>query len=548
MECDVLIVGGGTGAVAAALATTRYGLRTIVTEETRWIGGQLTSQIVPPDEHPWIEGFGCTATYRRYRELVRAYYQAFTPLTAAARHNARLNPGTGWVSRLCHEPRIGHAVLQQMLQPAYTAGLLRVLPRLKPHSAEVDGDQVKGVRFVHLDDGSFMHISAKFVLDATELGDLLPLTGTEYVVGAESKSETGEPNAVEGPVEWDNVQGITWCFALGHDHDAENAGSDIRLIEKPNDYEYWRAYKPPFWPGPLLGFQVLHAHTGESRELPLYGRKPGDWYALFPYRQIIEPSMFETSAPLDPVTVVNWPQNDYFEATIMDVDPLPTGDSIPEGFEVPGAMGPESARRLGRAKDLSATLLYWLQTEAPRHDDQGLGYKGVYARPDVTETADGFAMYPYIREARRIKAEYVVKEQDVAAYTNPGVDRAPSFADSVGVGSYRIDLHPSTNGANTIDTSTLPFEIPLRSLVPVRMKNLVPACKNLGVTHITNGCYRLHPVEWNIGESAGHLAAHCLEKGVPPQGVTASKDHIETFQKRLVMAGIELRWPELKAL
>ena len=166
----------------------------------------------------------------------------------------------------------------------------------------------------------------------------------------------------------------------------------------------------------------------------------------------------------------------------------------------------------------------------------------------MTETADGFAMYPYIREARRIKAEYVVKEQDVAAYTNPGVDRAPSFSDSVGVGSYRIDLHPSTNGANTIDTSTLPFEIPLRSLVPVRMKNLLPACKNLGVTHITNGCYRLHPVEWNIGESAAHLAAFCLEKGVPPQGVTASKDHTEALQKRLFMAGIELHWPELKAL
>ncbi|MGG2474547.1 FAD-dependent oxidoreductase, partial [Rhizobium sp. BR5] len=34
--------------------------------------------------------------------------------------------------------------------------------------------------------------------------------------------------------------------------------------------------------------------------------------------------------------------------------------------------------------------------------------------------------------------------------------------------------------------------------------------KNIGTTHITNGCYRLHPVEWNIGEVAGMLAAYCL--------------------------------------
>jgi len=44
------------------------------------------------------------------------------------------------------------------------------------------------------------------------------------------------------------------------------------------------------------------------------------------------------------------------------------------------------------------------------------------------------------------------------------------------------------------------------------MVNLLPACKNLGVTHITNGCYRLHPVEWNIGEAVGALAAFCVRK------------------------------------
>ena len=66
---DILIVGGGLGGVAAALAALRLGRRVILTEETDWIGGQLTAQGVPPDENPWIdrECTGCTASYRRLR-------------------------------------------------------------------------------------------------------------------------------------------------------------------------------------------------------------------------------------------------------------------------------------------------------------------------------------------------------------------------------------------------------------------------------------------------------------------------------------------------
>jgi hypothetical protein len=538
MRTEILIAGAGTGGVAAAMMACDLGHRVIMTEETDWIGGQLTAQIVPPDEHPWIEQFGCTRRYRDFRNRVRRAYFQNPNLSEPARQNPLLNPGTGWVSRLCFEPQIGLEVIGKMLEPYVAKGLLTILAKHKPHSASVNNDQVEAVRFLNLQTGQLLTIEAAVFLDATELGDLLPMTRTEYVVGAESKTDTQEPNAVGGPAEWDNVQGITWCFTLAADPTKEHR------IEKPAQYEKWKNWKPNFWPGPILGFEVLHAHTGETRELPLYGRKPGDWYALFPYRQIVCPTVLPGQHP---ATVVNWPQNDYFEATIMDVDPLPNGDEIPDCFDIPGAMGPISGSRLNDSKQLSLSLLYWLQNDAPRHDDQPGAYPNLYMSPELAGTQDGFAKYPYIREARRIQAEYIVKEQDVAAYTNEGADRAPSFQDSVGVGAYRIDLHPSTNGANTIDTSTLPFEIPLRSLVPQRMKNLIPACKNLGVTHITNGCYRLHPVEWNIGESAAALASYTLRKG-SSQAVSASPETVAELQRLLVNQGIELSWPKLRAL
>jgi len=78
LRADVVIVGGGVGGCAATLAACEAGLNVILTEETDWIGGQLTSQAVPPDEHPWIESFGCTRSYREYRDRVRGSIGAAT--------------------------------------------------------------------------------------------------------------------------------------------------------------------------------------------------------------------------------------------------------------------------------------------------------------------------------------------------------------------------------------------------------------------------------------------------------------------------------------
>jgi hypothetical protein len=153
--------------------------------------------------------------------------------------------------------------------------------------------------------------------------------------------------------------------------------------------------------------------------------------------------------------------------------------------------------------------------------------------------------YPYIRESRRIQAEFTVLEQHVAIAARGSLQGAERFADSVGIGTYRIDLHPSSGGQNYIDIPSWPFQIPLGALLPVRVENLLPACKNLGVTHITNGCYRMHPTEWNIGESAGALAAYCLEYKSVPRQVRKDQVRLHDFQHLLTATlGVQLAWPE----
>ena len=183
--------------------------------------------------------------------------------------------------------------------------------------------------------------------------------------------------------------------------------------------------------------------------------------------------------------------------------------------------------------------------------DGAAGWPGLRLRGDVMGTTHGLAKRPYLRESRRIKAVFTVLEQHVGLEARMQATgrsreevRATPFPDAVGLGSYRIDLHPSTGGDNYIDIPSLPFEIPLAALLPERVENLIPACKNLGVTHITNGCYRLHPVEWNVGEAAGALVAFCTDKGYAPRSVSDNEGRMEDFQRYLQRQGIAYRWPE----
>jgi hypothetical protein len=90
--------------------------------------------------------------------------------------------------------------------------------------------------------------------------------------------------------------------------------------------------------------------------------------------------------------------NDYWLGPLIEVDNETVG------------------RHLSDAKQLSLSLLYWLQTEAPRPDG-GTGFPGLRLRPDIVDTQDGLAKTPYVRESRRIRAVTTVTEHDVAVTT-----------------------------------------------------------------------------------------------------------------------------------
>ncbi len=519
LRTEVAIIGGGLGACAAALAAARLGRRVILTEETQWIGGQLTNQAVPPDEHPWIEEFGATASYRALRRGIRDYYRSHLPLTSTSRANAELNPGNGWVSRLCHDPRIAVGVLHQMMAPYQVNGCLFVMHPYRPLRAWTHGDRITAVQVKGLTSGRDWLIEAPFFIDATPYGDLLQLADVEHVIGAESRAETGEPHAAEQADPRDQ-QAITVCFAM------EYLPSEDHTIEKPLQYDLWRDFHPPGWPGPLFSWTTVRPDTHEPLTRFLF--EADDDRPWWRFRRILDRTNFVEGFARSDISVVNWPQNDYWFGPVV------------------GVSSAEQAKNIEAARQLSLSFLYWLQTEAPRPDG-GIGYPGLHLRPDVVGgTADGLAPAPYVRETRRLRAEFTVVEQHIAHPLRP--DGPEIFNDSVGVGCYRIDLHPRVSGAGYLDMGCWPFQIPLGSMIPVRVENLLPGGKNLGVTHITNGAFRTHPVEWNIGESAGLLVVFCLERNTLPRAVRNRPELLDEFQALLCRQGIELRWPSLSPL
>ncbi|MEJ8822764.1 FAD-dependent oxidoreductase [Variovorax humicola] len=521
---DVVIIGGGLGGVSATLAAARLGARVILVEELDWLGGQLTSQGVPPDEYPWIEYLTASQSYATFRETIRDYYRRHLPLTDAARARVRLNPGQGNVGSLCHEPWVAVKAIDELLAPHVAAGRVTVLAKHRMLKAQTDGDRIRAVHVRDLDAGTELVLIAPIFVDATEIGDLLELAEVEHVFGAEAQSQTNELHALPEADPFDQ-QAITWCLA------ADYLPGEDHTIDKPRDYDRLKTLQLDCWPGPQLSWTLSDFVTHQPRERPLFvGPTDTDslydlWHARrIAYRQNFEPGSYSSD-----ITLANWPQMDYWENPVV------------------GVSLDAQALALDEARQFSLAFFYWMQTDAPRHDG-GYGYRGLRLRGDVLGTTDGLAKQAYYREGRRIHAEFTVLEQHIGVAARPGGSGAERFTDSVGIGAYRIDLHPSTRGRNTVDIDSFPFQIPLGALLPVRVENLLPACKNLGTTRITNGAYREHATEWSIGEAAGTLAAFALARKQPLRAVRADKDLLGDFQRTLELQGVLLAWPSFGAL
>ncbi len=494
---DIIIVGGSLGGCAAAIAAGAGRFSVCLLEASGWLGGQYSSQgVTKPDESRYTPTVGSTAAYRAFQHAARAFYRKNYRLTARGDTQPTLNPG-GAYPGFSTEPRVAHNVLLAQLQAMPN---VHVRLNTRVTAATVDGDTIRSLSTLDANGFPATYL-AQYFLDGTDLGELLPLAGVEFTLGAEGKGETQEANAPdEARGDW--IQPITVVVSLEH----RPAGED-HTIAKPANYDDLKAQQH---------YTVVDGYISKVFRVPV---------DLWSYRRYIDATNFSDPAfPYD-LSMLNMGANDCQSATI------PTGNAT------------RDSQIVEEARQASLGFVYWLQTECPRDDGSGFGYPNLRVRPDQFGTSDGTAAQPYVRESRRIKALYTIVQQDLDSNSNPG-PRAKNYHDSCGIGYYGgLDIHGfSPAGMAQQFISIKPFEISARALVPVRVKNLLAACKNLGVTHITNGAYRLHPVEWNVGEAAGTLALFALDNAVAPATVVSNASSLRKFQQCMLQRGVPLYW------
>jgi hypothetical protein len=510
VNCEIVIVGAGLGGVSSALAATAANHHVCMTEPTLWVGGQATSQGVSAfDDNQWIDTTGGTASYLDLSHRIRTFYAAFRrdqsiPIEKAI-SGPLSNPGGCWVGRLCFEPAPAQQILLSMLQPALDSGRLQLWPHTVPVKVERDGRIVRSVLVYDFAHDEWLQLHGRFFVEATELGDLLPLSGVPFRIGAESRAETHERNA---PLTADPhaSQSFTYPFIL-----EKRAHVDVGAESKPAAYDRFLPHYTltvDYGRGKLLTYGVFEARPG----------LPGSFWV---YRRSVDASLFQPeSFPADR-SMINWSSNDHCDANLLSTDPL------------------LEARALQDAKRLSLGFAWWLRHSAPRDVGQGLGYPELIVVPHAMGSDDGLSQHPYIRESRRIVPLRTIVEEDLAVDFQPGA-RGIQYPDTVGIGWYPIDIH-SCDRQDFVSQSK-PYEIPLGALIDRDVDNLMAVGKPIGTTHITNGAYRLHPTEWATGEAAGAALAWSLDHETTPAQLDADPRSLHAFQLALVQHGHPIFW------
>jgi hypothetical protein len=378
---------------------------------------------------------------------------------------------TGWVSNTLFEPHVGDSIFKAMV-----AKEKNIIVLYTHHIKDVikKGNIVVGAVVDNMLNNDAIKITAKQVIDATELGDVIHLSyNTNYDIGMESKGITGENVNI---TESNNiVQDLTYVAIL------KDYGKDAdKTITKPDNYD----------PMEFDGCNNEYASSKDNiisnvtaQKMLDYGKLPNNKY------------------------MINWPSkgNDLYYPYLGDIMKKECYRCVAES----------------NAKEKTLRFVYFIQTQ--------LGYNNLGLADDEFPTADKLPLIPYYRESRRLQGLARLKIQNIS---DPFNAAEPLYRTGIAIGDYPIDHHHRENTAVPKDLGFYPvpsYNIPLGSLIPKTTKGLIVAEKSISVSNVVNGTTRLQPVVVLIGQAAGTLAALCVQ-----QNKTAQQINIREVQQQLL--------------
>lgn len=526
LSSSILIVGGSTAAYSATLAALSMNVDVCLVQPLKIVGGQFTTQGLPASDDGDLlrqsetlssvdgEQFAISKSQRWFRQRQRQ----LQPVTGRIQQN----PGGAWVCPITTTPVVAATALNERLVPYLESGKLRLIPESEPVEVMLAADgedgrqRVSGVKF-QANSGDRFTINAQVTLEATDFGDLLEIANLPARVGQEARSDTGEAILREQAIEACQ-QSFTFNVLV-----ERTAAGQGRLMPAPKGYGQDSWLDPNEFTGDYW--------TKSKASDPWNRRGFFDAFGIFRYRRVLRRSPDEKVVSVGDVSAINWGTSPHPEKVQC------CGNDFRQGSLI-GISRAERQALVQKARDRAQAYIHYLQTH---------GNADLKPRGDLTWSPDGIALEPYIRESRRGIALTTIRHEDVAERFFPDQARARSFDDSLGIGQYHyLDLHgnlvPGHVSPTGKDVAALPFSLPASALVPMTTDGLILSAKSIGTTHITNAAYRMHPVEWAIGEASGFLAVFAVWTGLSPRRIVETQPLLRKLQGFMARNGIPIFW------
>lgn len=568
-NCEVIVIGGSLGGVAAASHAMQSGAVTCLIELAPWLGGQISAQGVSAvDESLTMRAEqNFSPSWKTFKQLIAQQVVELPAWVGLPSEQRVAAINSCWVGTLCFPPKAGAMAARQLLQSsADKASGSRWGTSIAFKGAEFDatGQEITAVYAVKRvprhsdylpsgrlsqelaswyawsDNGVFEKTPLRLqappgqrlvVIDATDTGELVGWANIPHRLGSESQATTGEVNAAERDNP-DCTQALTFPFVLAiHEDRGESLAALAQL-----DPAYSRAeHRQDFG---LEGFPLL---TGRS---------------FFHYRRILSTTRndpFEGTPAAGDMTIVNWNRgNDW---SWMNPPLLLTTEELAASGQQQNWLGGLSTEALQHAEERSLLFAEWLLETQDRPAFPLTFLSGADA---PLGTVSGLSMMPYIREGRRIlgreaygQEQFMMREADLRLDLPGGRDLEPT---AIALTHYDIDIHgcryrnwePSweAGSAPAREFVVRPTPIPLESLIPQEVDNVLIGGKSIAVTHIVNAVTRIHYSEWSVGAAAGTIAGWLLTEAPPdtrPVDIV-SNQLMPALRQHLVDQGLRLDW------
>ncbi len=425
---DIIIVGGGTSGIASAIQSSRLGSKTLLIEESNWLGGMMTSAGVSAMDgnYKMPSGF-----LKEFRDSLVSHYGHLDSLK------------TGWVSNLMFEPSIGNRILKDI------AGSEKNLTILYGTTIDkVDKDK----KFTLKTKENSVTYKSKILIDATELGDLIPKLNLPYFIGMDSSKRFKEDIAPE--FSNDIVQDLTYVMIL------KDFGKPM-TINQPKNYN-----KNEF---------ICSYDSGECNE---QDKKLWSNEKLISYGQLPNKKY-----------MINWPinGNDFY------VNSIEMNDE-------------QRFINYEKAKEKSLRFLYFIQTE--------MGFSNLSLDYDQYPSKDGLPLIPYHRESRRSIGKVTLTLNDIKSpYTQQNSLYRTGIAVGDYPVDHHHGAYSNYSNLPKLDFYPVPsYSVPIGSLVPENIDNFIVIEKSISVSNLVNGTSRLQPVVMQIGQASGVLASLAILK------------------------------------